>query len=74
MEHIQSFIKGFNDGFILATFEQDTATTLLNIPQPSPYTMGLVGGIAEVQKEKTLIQEFDKIRSQSIDKTIQPER
>ena len=69
MEQIQ-FAKGFNDGFILATYEQNTAKQLSGIPQHSSYAIGLASGIAEVQKEINLLQEFNNIRTQSFDKGI----
>jgi hypothetical protein len=72
MEQLQSFIKGFNDGFILAKYEQATARQLSNISRHSPYAIGLVSGIAEIGKEMRLIKEFDALRESNIhkDKTI----
>ena len=61
------FTKGFNDGFILATYEKETAEKLSTIPKHSLYAEGLLYGIAEVSRELSLTQEFEHIRTQSID-------
>ena len=66
MEQIQLFTKGFNDGFLIAKYEGDTAKQLSSIPQRSAYTMGLVSGIEEVYKDLKLMREFRELRNNTL--------
>lgn len=58
--------KGFNDGFLISQHDADLANILKGNIQLSTdeYIIGLQKGLVELDKEKNLIDEFEKLREQ----------
>ncbi|MFN8266476.1 MAG: hypothetical protein U0T31_00580 [Chitinophagales bacterium] len=58
--------KGFNDGFLISQHDADLANDLKGKIQQSTdeYIIGFQKGLVELDKEKKLTDEFNKIREQ----------
>lgn len=58
--------KGFNDGYLISQHDADLANDLKGKIQQSTdeYIIGFQKGLFELDKEKNLTDEFDKIREQ----------
>ena len=65
--------KGFNDGYIISQHDKELANTLKEGIEPSndEYIIGLRKGLVELDKDKNLTNDFEKIRSQDQDKDIE---
>ena len=64
---IARYTKGFNAGYILYHYETPLAEKLQNIPPHTSFFEGFTEGIKQLQRVKHVTQEFEHIRTQSID-------
>jgi len=78
MEHNeQQFIKGFNNGYVLAKHEPDLLSKIVqNISSTNDYLTGFFSGKEEYEIEysHTQLQDLKRIRSQSRDRGYDLER
>lgn len=64
------FIKGFNDGYILAKFDFDLVhSILMSIKSMNSYFSGMTNGLIEYEIQQNRIHklELDSIRSRNLD-------
>lgn len=68
--------KGFNDGFLISQHDADLANDLKGKIQQSTdeYIIGFQKGLVELDKEKNLTDEFDKLRDQTDSKFLDKDR
>jgi tRNA uridine 5-carbamoylmethylation protein Kti12 len=62
--------KGFNGGYIISQHDKELSDTLKEGIQPSndEYIIGLQKGLVELDKDKKLIDDFEKLRTKDQDK------
>lgn len=64
--------KGFNDGYLISQHDTELANTLKHsmLPSTDEYIIGLQKGLIELDKEKNLTDEFEKLRDQNDSKSL----
>lgn len=67
------FTKGFNDGYIISSFDYELKEKLIGKFDvvTNEYWIGFSKGLQEMDKEKVVINEFDNIRNNENDKNIE---
>lgn len=67
--------KGFNDGYLISQHDTELANTLKrSVPQSTDeYIIGFQKGLVELDKEKNLADEFEKLRDQTDSKLLDKE-
>lgn len=65
--NIDRVAKGFNDGYLISQHDTELADTLKSSIKPSTdeYIIGLQKGLVELDKEKDLTDEFNKLRNRN---------